>query len=166
MDASSKFIDKDKLSYISEKTLRKYLRKKIVIQRIIAHIKSHIKIIANYDHLGCLTVNTITNIVFEENKSSAKSNWECINLKYIVFLLNSDLVNFIIHKFYFADAIRSMDLSASVLSKFPILTLSKDQQNTFINVVGSNKRKLEKKLHNYLGLTFEESEYILNYSIS
>ncbi|MHA2337423.1 MAG: Eco57I restriction-modification methylase domain-containing protein [Candidatus Hodarchaeales archaeon] len=161
-----KFIDNSQLTYLNQKKISKYFQKKVVIQRIIAHIKNHIKIVANYDELGCLTVNTITNITFESTETVNNSSWECISLKYIVLLLNSNLFNFIIHKFYFADAIRSMDLSASVLSKFLIPTLTLSQQEEIIELENESFEKQEERLYDYLHLSITERDYLFHYSIN
>jgi hypothetical protein len=159
-----KFIDNTQLTYLNQNKIKKYFQKKVVIQRIIAHIKNHIKIVANYDEIGCLTVNTITNITFESKEVVNSSSWECLSLKYIVLLLNSNLFNFIIHKFYFADAIRSMDLSASVLSKLLIPTLNITEQKEIIENENESFEKQEEKLYDYLHLSVTERDYLFHYS--
>ena len=159
---SPKYLESEYLTRNISNRYNKHFQQKIVVQRIIAHTGNHIKITASHDNIGCLTINTITNITFIKEELSDSHLWNCINFDYIVLVLNSKLLNFLVHKFYFSDAVRSMDLSASVLGKFLIPMLSEEQQKAILELNNFNKQ--EDKFYTYLGLSKSEQDYLTKYS--
>ena len=83
----------------------------IVAQRIVAHIKDHIKITATYDEEGLFSFNTVTNIYVKEYS---------IDIKLILALLNSKPIQYFTYKFIYSNAIRSMDFYKAYAQKIPI----------------------------------------------
>jgi hypothetical protein len=57
-----------------------------------------------------------------------------------------------------------MDLSASVLSKFLIPTLTLRQQKEIIEPENESFEKQEEKLYDYLHLSVTERDYLFHYS--
>jgi len=104
-DPSSKEIQKYK------KTIEKFKIPHIVVQRIVAHIKDHIKITAAFDEEGLFSFNTVTNIFV---KDKAYPN------EFILALLNSNAIQYYTYKFIYNNAIRSMDFYKAYAERIPL----------------------------------------------
>jgi adenine-specific DNA-methyltransferase len=106
--------------YISKIDKAKKLRvPKIMVQNIVAHIKDHIKITATYDSEGVLDLDTVNNIVVEDVN---------FNPKYILALLNSDLISFYAYNFIYSKAIRTMHFDSGYSDKIPVKQVSEKVQ--------------------------------------
>ena len=116
-DDCNYFIGKD---YISKIDKAKKLRvPKIMVQNIVAHIKDHIKITATYDSEGVLDLDTVNNIVVEDVN---------FNPKYILALLNSNLISFYAYNFIYSKAIRTMHFDSGYSDKIPVKQVSEKVQ--------------------------------------
>ena len=104
-DPNSKEIQEYKKTIDHFKTLH------IVIQRIVAHIKDHIKITAAFDEEGLLSFNTVTNIFVKDKMYSNE---------FILALLNSNVVQYYTYKFIYSNAIRSMDFYKAYAKNIPL----------------------------------------------
>ncbi|MCL4319638.1 MAG: N-6 DNA methylase [Candidatus Thermoplasmatota archaeon] len=93
------------------RTIEQFKKPHIVAQRIVAHIRDHIKITAALDKEGLFSFNTVTNIFV---KSKEFSN------EFILALLNSNIVQYYTYKFIYSNAIRSMDLYKAYAKNIPI----------------------------------------------
>lgn len=114
-------------NYISKIKKAKRLKiPKIMVQNIIAHIRDHIKITATYDSEGLLDLDTVNNILVEDPN---------FDPKYILVLLNSDLISFYAYNFIYSKAIRTMHFDRNYSDKIPIKKVSKDIQEYFSNKV-------------------------------
>jgi type I restriction-modification system DNA methylase subunit len=114
-------------NYISKiKKAKKLKIPKIMVQNIIAHIRDHIKITATYDSEGLLDLDTVNNILVEDPN---------FDPKYILVLLNSDLISFYAYNFIYSKAIRTMHFDRNYSDKIPIKKVSKDIQEYFSNKV-------------------------------
>jgi hypothetical protein len=117
--------NKDKLKWDNAK---KFLRPKVICQRLIAHIENpvpHIKITACYDSEGIIITNTIT--AFKLDK--------LINEKFWLGYINSRLVNWFVYNFIYGRAIRGMDFYSFYIEQIPIPNMSEEQQKQFIDIV-------------------------------
>ncbi len=93
------------------RTIEQFKKPHIVVQRIVAHIRDHIKITAALDKEGLFSFNTVTNIFV---KSKEFSN------EFILALLNSNIVQYYTYKFIYSNAIRSMDFYKAYAKNIPI----------------------------------------------
>ncbi|MFA7314373.1 MAG: N-6 DNA methylase [Candidatus Magasanikbacteria bacterium] len=117
--------NKEKLNWNNAK---RFLRAKVLCQRLIAHIENpipHIKVTACFDSEGIIITNTLT--AFKLDAS--------INEKFWLGYLNSSLVNWFIYNFIYGRAIRGMDFYSFYIEQIPIPKISKDQQTSFIEIV-------------------------------
>ncbi len=116
---------KDKISNNS------YLRENSVLfQEIISHIKyptEHIKLIGTIikDIKDYVILDTIQQITLKSKYSN----------KFILGLLNSKLINWYIHRFIFAKAIRTMHFSNQVINRIPIPKIDLEDQLPIICLV-------------------------------
>ncbi len=94
-----------------KKTIDHFKTPHIVIQRIVAHIKDHIKITAAFDEEGLLSFNTVTNIFVKDKMYSNE---------FILALLNSNVVQYYTYKFIYSNAIRSMDFYKAYAKNIPL----------------------------------------------
>ncbi len=94
-----------------KQTIDKFRTPHIVAQRIVAHIKDHIKITAAFDEFGLFSFNTVTNIFVTDKKHP---------VKYVLALLNSKPVQYYTYKFVYSNAIRSMDFYKAYAKKIPL----------------------------------------------
>jgi type I restriction-modification system DNA methylase subunit len=101
--------DKNILQY--QNTIKKFKTPHIVVQRIVAHIKDHIKITSALDEEGIFSFNTVTNI-FVTDKSYPS--------EFILAILNSEAVQYYTYKFIYSNAIRSMDFYKAYAQKIPL----------------------------------------------
>ncbi|EQB64596.1 MAG: hypothetical protein AMDU3_IPLC00004G0174 [Thermoplasmatales archaeon I-plasma] len=97
------------------RTIEQFKKPHIVAQRIVAHIRDHIKITAALDKEGLFSFNTVTNIFV---KSKEFSN------EFILALLNSNIVQYYTYKFIYSNAIRSMDFYKAYAKNIPIPELN------------------------------------------
>ncbi|MBU4500947.1 MAG: Eco57I restriction-modification methylase domain-containing protein [Nanoarchaeota archaeon] len=91
-----------------------FKQKKIVSQRIVAHVtkpKERIIIMSSYDDKGVITVNTVSNTILTDNK---------YNLKSILLILNAKITSWFAYRFIYAKAIRGMDLYDYFIGKILI----------------------------------------------
>ena len=99
--------------------------KKIVTQRIVAHIKDHIKITASIDEESSITYDTVTTIKPNDDDQ----------LYLILGILNSKLISYYIYKFIYNNAIRSMDFTPGYASLTPILNPKESQGQEITKIV-------------------------------
>lgn len=107
---------------------KRFLRSKVICQRLIAHIENpipHIKVTACYDFEGIIITNTLT--AFKINGKISEKFW----LGYI----NSSLVNWFIYNFIYGKAIRGMDFYSFYIEQIPIPLMSDSQQESFEKIV-------------------------------
>ena len=112
--------------------------KKIVVQRIVAHIRDHIKITATIDDKSSITFDTVTTII--PNNSG--------DIFYILGLLNSRLISYYFYKIIYNNAIRSMDFVPGIAKLTPILKTSEEEKNKISEIV-KKLMNLNQKLLNY-----------------
>lgn len=125
----------------SEKA-RKLRSKKIVLQNIFSS-ESGIK--ATLDDMGTLSVDTVTNILVDEP-----------NLKYVLALLNSKIVNFFIIYNLYNKSRLTMHTDRKYLEKIPIPKISYDTKHKICIIVDrllsitdeDHRIKLMKELNN------------------
>lgn len=127
--------DKDLLKYRNQ--MKKFYRPKIVAQRIVAHIKDHIKITSAFDEEGLFTFNTVTNIIVENKEYDPQ---------FILLLLNSKLIQYYTYKFIYQNAIRSMDFYEAYAKQIPVPKVNKKTQQKIVESV-NQMLSLYKKLH-------------------
>ena len=160
--------------------LNKFLKPKIICQRLIAHIenpKPHIKITACYDDEGIIITNTLT--AFKINSR--------IDEKFLLAYLNSSFANWYTYNFIYSRAIRTMDFYNFYIQQIPIpksIIENTDKQKPFIDLVDKilnltkssdylqDKTKLEKvqeyekqineMVYELYGLTEEERKIVEN----
>ncbi|MFX0060608.1 MAG: Eco57I restriction-modification methylase domain-containing protein [Candidatus Hermodarchaeota archaeon] len=104
----SQIIDANKEKYVW------FLSKKIVAQKIIAHVtkpRPHIIIMAALDTYGLITQNTVENTKIVDDR---------LSYDFIICLLNSRLMNWFAYHFIFSDAIRSMAYTTNSLAFMPL----------------------------------------------
>ncbi len=112
--------------------------KKIVVQRIVAHIRDHIKITASIDEKSSITFDTVITIIPNDLNE----------IYYILGFLNSELISYFLYKFIYNNAIRSMDYVLGIAKTTPIFKGSEEQKKEISDIV----RKLidlNQKLLNY-----------------
>ena len=108
----------------------------IVVQRIVAHIRDHIKITAAFDEKGLFSFNTVTNIFVNDK---AYSN------EFILALLNSNAVQYYTYKFIYSNAIRSMDFYKAYAKNIPLPKINLSAQEK----VSKLARELINNIHTY-----------------
>ena len=163
------FVDSEDLDAPNNKV--DFLRQpKVMLQRIIAHItdpKPHIKIMATADQTGeVLSVDTVENTVLIDKN---------ISPIFVAALLNSALINWYVHKFIFASAIRTMDFDKYYVGKIPIPIVTPEEQQPVIELaeqimaakrdnpkadMSVEERKIDKLVYNLYGLRAEERRII------
>lgn len=114
--------------------------KKIVVQRIVAHIRDHIKITASIDEKSSITFDTVLTVIPNDLD----------DLYYILGFLNSKLISYYLYKFVYNNAIRSMDFVPGIAKITPIFKCNEEQKQAISDIV----RKLidlNQKLLNYNG---------------
>ncbi len=107
-------------------TIEKFEKPHIIAQRIVAHIRDHIKITATFDSEGLLSFNTVTNIFINDEK---------YDQKFILGILNSNAVQFYTYKFIYNNAVRSMDFYEAYAGKIPIPNITIEKQKELISIV-------------------------------
>jgi len=117
-------IDKVKLTKaeLNSARVKKYMRPKIISQRIVAHVMKpfdRIIIMATYDKEGYLTLDTVVN-TFLKDKS--------FSYEYILGILNSRLAEWFYYWFVYNRAIRTMDFDEGYLGKLPIKKINSKNQ--------------------------------------
>ena len=128
--------DKELLKY--QKDMKKFYQPHIVAQRIVAHIKDHIKLTVAFDKEGLFSFNTVTNILITNKKYSEE---------FIVALLNSKLIQYYTYKFIYQNAIRSMDFYEAYAKQIPVTEMNDKVQKHIISLV-EQMLELQKKYHN------------------
>jgi len=118
--------------------MQKFYQPHIVAQRIVAHIKDHIKLTVAFDKEGLFSFNTVTNILVSDKKYSEE---------FIVALLNSSLIQYYTYKFIYQNAIRSMDFYEAYAKQIPVpKELSESHQQKIISLV-NQMLSLQQKYH-------------------
>lgn len=116
---------------LKKEELNKFLKPKIICQRLVAHIenpKPHIKITACYDDEGIIITNTLTTFRIDPR----------INDKFWLAYLNSIFVNWYTYNFIYSRAVRTMDFYNFYIQQIPIpKSIIEDtiKQKLFINLV-------------------------------
>ncbi|MEM3490348.1 MAG: TaqI-like C-terminal specificity domain-containing protein, partial [Nitrososphaerota archaeon] len=96
------------------KKIIKLMRPKIVSQNIVAHVKSprdRIIIMATYDKIGLLTLDTVMNTFLLDNRFS---------YEYVLSVLNSRLAEWFYYWFVYNRAVRTMHFDEIYMGKLPI----------------------------------------------
>ena len=150
--------DKELLKY--KKQMEKFYRPKIVAQRIVAHIRDHIKITAALDEEGLFTFNTVTNFIIKDKNYSTP---------FILLLLNSKLIQYYTYKFIYQNAIRSMDFYEAYAKQIPIPKADKKLQDKLTSLasdsVNLNKKISESKMSGNEKERLEQQIKNLDYEI-
>lgn len=87
---------------------------KLVFQNIIAHImrpEPHIRLIGSFDAAGAVTLDTVNNLVARD---------EGLDLRAVLALLHSRLVNWFVYAVVYNKAIRTMHFDQYFLNKIPL----------------------------------------------
>jgi len=108
------YINKEALNNFSEEKLTILKQKKIVLQNIFS---SESGMIAAYDNQGLLSLDTVTNIIINDN----------ILAKYILCLLNSKLINFYVMYGLYNRARLTMHTDRTYIGKIPIVANLKQE---------------------------------------
>jgi len=129
----------------------------IIFQRIVAHLYEpypHIKLTGTLNIKKVINVNTITNISVKEKYKGDLSE------KFLLLLLDSNLLSWFSYKFIYINAIRSMDFVGTYAYKVPIIRpdFIRNIQEPFITVanymlflnLNDKVRKKEKELINFV----------------
>ncbi len=98
--------------------------KKIVVQNIVAQTSNHLVIIAAFDDTGAIDVDTVNNIILNDNE---------FDYKYILGFLNSRLAEYYAFNFLFNRAVRTMHFET--LRQLPIKIVSEDKQKKVADLV-------------------------------
>ena len=109
-----------------KKTIENFNTSHIVAQRIVAHIKDHIKITAALDENGLFSFNTVTNIFINDKTYSNE---------FILALLNSNAVQYYTYKFIYSNAIRSMDFYKAYAKNIPLPKLNISSQEEISKLI-------------------------------
>jgi len=161
------FLTKDKLQ-VQKKKLKFIKQVKIVSQDLIAHIQKpypHIKITSMIDELGELIgMDTVQNTVIHN---------DIFSYKYILSLLNSNLINWYTYKFIYCSAVRTMHFDSYYIGKIPIPKISQINQTPFEILVdkiisqkelGEDTKELEDKIdimvYKLYDLNYEEVKIV------
>ncbi len=112
--------------------------KKIVAQRIVAHIRDHIKITATIEETSSLSFNTVLE-VFPDNVD---------DIFYILGIVNSNLISYYLYKYVYNNAIRSMDFYPAYAGKMPIFKATNSQKEKISEIV-KKLMDLSQKLLDY-----------------
>ncbi len=103
----------------------------IIAQRIVAHIENptpHIELMATLSPpINIPNVNTVTNFKLKQRALELR-----ITPKYLVAVLNSEIVSWFVYKYVYVNAIRSMDFVGKYADETPILIPRSD---TLIKIV-------------------------------
>ena len=122
-----KFYDPDNKEIQKYKnTIENFNTPHIVAQRIVAHIKDHIKITAALDEEGLFSFNTVTNIFINDKTYSNE---------FILALLNSNAVQYYTYKFIYSNAIRSMDFYKAYAKNIPLPKLNVSSQEEISKLI-------------------------------
>jgi len=118
------------ISRLDRNVVEKFLKPKVICQRVIAHIDNptpHIKITACYDEEGIIITNTLMSFALDPR----------IKPKVWLAYLNSTFTSWFMYNFVYARAIRTMDLYDSYVRQIPIPTkiLNNDNQSLIGEVV-------------------------------
>ena len=92
-------------------------KEKIISQNIIAHVQDSIIIMATFDKVGVLTLDTVMN-TFITNKN--------VQYEYILGILNSKFASWYYYWFVYCRAIRTMHFDKYYIDKLPIPRLPID----------------------------------------
>ena len=122
----NRFLDnEDNLNW---KQAKKFLRSKVLAQRIVAHIENpipHLKVTACYDDEGIIITNTLMSFSLNNN----------LNEKFWLSYLNSKFLSWYLYNFIYAQAVRTMDFYNYYIQQIPIPEISIEQQQPFITIV-------------------------------
>ena len=99
--------------------------KKMVVQRIVAHIRDHIKITASIDEKSSITFDTVITVIPNDLD----------DIYYILGFLNSKLISYYLYKFIYNNAIRSMDFIPGIAKITPIFRCNEEQKQEISNIV-------------------------------
>jgi len=118
-------------------TIERFRKPHLVAQRIVAHIRDHIKITAALDKEGLFAFNTVTNIFPKGQR---------YDLKYLLAILNSNAVSYYTHKFIYSNAIRSMDFYKAYAKKIPLPGITEEEQEEVVKIVEEIMKLYERSL--------------------
>ena len=117
-----KYINKKDVKISNKNLLKKIKTKKIVMQNIFS---SESGIIAAYDKEGLLTLDTVTNIIVQDD----------VWAKYLLGLLHSKLINFYVSFALFNRGRLTMHLDRSYIGEIPIANIQNIDRYNLINLV-------------------------------
>jgi len=123
------YVNEKELKKINKKILKRIKYKKIVMQNIFS---SESGIIAAYDNEGILTMDTVTNIIIQNDELA----------KYLLGLFHSKLINFYISFALFNRGRLTMHLDRSYIGEIPIITSKQGEYHKIIELV---KKAIERK---------------------
>lgn len=115
---------------LEDEKVKFLLQPKIISQRLVAHIqnpKPHVKIMSAYDPKGkILSVDTVENTIITNDK---------FDVRFILSLINSQLIGWFTYKFIFCAAVRTIDFDNGYVGKIPVPNIGLDDQEPFIDLV-------------------------------
>lgn len=141
----------------------RYAPEKLVCQRIVAHVTRTDSVVlkAAVDK-GSASVDTVMNIQFVTSKGRDEGReWSLESYTYLQAWFHSPVLNFFVHKFIFSGAIRSMDLSRSVLELFPVPMMTKAEQENLLST--QTLEEQAKVWGDWFGLSQEEQQMLRAY---
>lgn len=151
------YVNEKELKKINKKILKRNKSKKIVVQNIFS---SESGIIAAYDNEGILTVDTVTNIIIQNDDLA----------KYLLGLLHSKLINFYISFALFNRGRLTMHIDRSYIGEIPIVISEQIEYRKIIELVkraieskGNIKeilKAIDEEVYNIYDLTNEEINFI------
>lgn len=116
------YVGKKDVEIINKKLLKRIKAKKIVMQNIFS---SESGIIAAYDEEGILTLDTVTNIIVQND----------VVAKYLLGLLHSKLINFYVSFALFNKGRLTMHLDRSYIGDIPIVDIKNIDPHNVIKLV-------------------------------
>ncbi|HEM55607.1 MAG TPA: hypothetical protein ENO30_02455 [Thermodesulfobium narugense] len=116
------YVDIQHIEKLNKELLRKIRTKKIIMQNIYS---SESGIIAAYDEEGLITLDTVTNIIVEDD----------LFARYLLGLLHSKLINFYISFALFNRGRLTMHLDQSYIGEIPIAKIENDNYYNIIDLV-------------------------------
>jgi len=126
LDAATDFIN---LSKFDKKEYEYQLRPKILNQLAIAHVKNP------YPHLYLQAALDVNNKLVFETISCTFPKKTSVNIKFLLAINNSKLFAWLIYKFIYSNAIRSMRYDEQYIGRIPVPNLEETNQYPFIEIV-------------------------------
>jgi len=125
------FVDYTKIKDSSIK-LKQLKKEKIILQNIFS---SEAGIISGIDNKGNLNFDTVTNIVLNDKN---------FDIRYILGLLNSKLINFYLIYAIYNKSKLTMHTDKIYIGRIPVKKISKQKQDDIVNIVNGIEKSKEK----------------------